>query len=187
LAALDTRTGKTVWRRKVASRSNGRPGACSHEWRPDISNERLTFVTPQGGPAVLDIGSGRVTWTAEPGARWLGMNGQLVFAQSADQRLLTAYRVTSGDPVWKIEVPKDASGAPKTIEHLVIGDNGIAYTTLYVRRVTKEELMWVRDLHSGKVRGFAEGVRPLAFDQDRLAAASGSDMTLFPEATGGNR
>jgi outer membrane protein assembly factor BamB len=178
LEAYDAVTGVLSWQTEVRDQLFDSPLACAHHWYPVVASGRLAVLTPQGAPAVLDVDTGRQMWTADPETQWLGMNERAVVARSA--REVFAHDAASGARLWAVALPKDAHGAPKRLLHLVISDNVVAYGTEYQRDRAREEITWVRDLTSGKLRSAAIRPGPIGFAGGSPLIGDRGEISLLP-------
>ncbi|HEX6685978.1 MAG TPA: PQQ-binding-like beta-propeller repeat protein [Candidatus Limnocylindrales bacterium] len=189
VTARDIRTGTLLWRQDVGARPvkpvTDREDKCPPIWQPEVAAGLLAFTTPDGQPSVLDIETGRVIWTGDVDAQWLGMNERAILVRGFKGRdVLAAVHAHTGAELWTAELPRDAYGHPKPVGRATFSGETLAYSTPLVRTRTTEDLTWVRNLVSGRVLWVAKGPKPLVFDGDALLTGYYEQLGSFRLSTG---
>jgi hypothetical protein len=133
-----------VWQQQAATPKTDEAKRCA-SLPESINNGRMALTTPAGNPAVLNVLTGAVEWTAP--APGVGMAASdTVLLAVADEELV-AYRVGSAEPVWRAPFTQP----PSDLAVAMTATTAVVYQQRYPANGY--------DLATGKAWTYGESVR----------------------------
>ncbi len=193
VTALDSATGQTVWRARLAPEDAG-------DDRPPgggivLSQDRVFVATGHGEIAALDAANGAIVWrhsldAAARGAPAAGAGRVFVMSQT---NAAFAFDRNTGAPAWMVD------GIPETVALLsapspAIGDDGLVVMPfssgeLIAFEATSGKIKWARDLARATPRMAISGLvdiaaSPVIFGQSVIASGVSGRTASFRLADG---